>query len=407
MPPEDQLGFSMAQLFDPARHVPLGDASWSEAAAREAIRSIAADACAAFDPETLWPGHPLDAPMPDGSGCVYMGAAGVVWALDHLEREGAAEIPIDFAPALPRMRQADQGWLGNPPFCDYASLLLGDLGPMLVAMRLAPSPTLADEIFVRLGANDDRPLQDLMWGTAGSLMAARWMQAATGQPRFAELWRRQAARLLDGLQDFDGALMWSFDLYGQPMHMPGLVHGFAGNMLSLIKGWDWLEASQKARVESVSMHTLTTTARWDGGMVNWPTDLLIPAAPLLCQVCHGASGIVMVFAEAPFQAPEFERLLASGGETIWTAGPLAKGSNICHGTGGSGRALLRLYDRTGDARWLDRARRLAMAAIAQCDAAREEYGRGRYSLWTGDPGLAVFLWECIITRPAFPGLDRL
>ena len=132
----------MASLFDPARHIPLGDVPWSEAAARNAIEAIVADARGAFDPETLWPGHPLDAPMPDHSSCLYVGAAGVIWGLDHLSREGAAEVTNDFRGALPRMRQPDQSVFGGRPFRDYASLLIGDLGPMLVEMRLSPSPAL-------------------------------------------------------------------------------------------------------------------------------------------------------------------------------------------------------------------------------------------------------------------------
>jgi hypothetical protein len=36
---------------------------------------------------------------------------------------------------------------------------------------------------------------------------------------------------------------------------------------------------------------------------------------------------------------------------------------------------------------------------------RREYGRGRFTLWTGDPGLAVYLWHCIEGRGGMPGLD--
>jgi hypothetical protein len=28
-------------------------------------------------------------------------------------------------------------------------------------------------------------------------------------------------------------------------------------------------------------------------------------------------------------------------------------------------------------------------------AARDGYGQGRYSLWTGDVGLAIYLWDCL------------
>jgi hypothetical protein len=32
-------------------------------------------------------------------------------------------------------------------------------------------------------------------------------------------------------------------------------------------------------------------------------------------------------------------------------------------------------------------------------------GRGRYSLWTGDIGLAIYLWDCITEQPRFPMID--
>jgi hypothetical protein len=115
--------------------------------------------------------------------------------------------------------------------------------------------------------------------------------------------------------------------------------------------------------------------------------------------------MVMAFADAPFTSAEFESLLLEGGNLVWAAGPLKKGSNFCHGTGGNAFAMLKLYKRTGDAIWLERARAFAMHAIAQLRAATQEHGRGRYSLWTGDPGLAVCLWGCITGEPVFPGLD--
>ena len=37
--------------------------------------------------------------------------------------------------------------------------------------------------------------------------------------------------------------------------------------------------------------------------------------------------------------------------------------------------------------------------------ARAHFGRGRYSLWTGDIGLAVYLWDCVKGEPRFPTID--
>ena len=46
----------------------------------------------------------------------------------------------------------------------------------------------------------------------------------------------------------------------------------------------------------------------------------------------------------------------------------------------------------------------APAAIAQCERHAEEYGMRRYSLYTGDPGTAIYLLRCIEATDAWPGL---
>ena len=84
---------------------------------------------------------------------------------------------------------------------------------------------------------------------------------------------------------------------------------------------------------------------------------------------------------------------------------LAKGAGLCHGTAGNGFALLELFRRTGDSLWLDRARRFAMHAIEQSERMAARYGRRRYSLWTGDPGVAVYLHSCLVGRAGMPLLD--
>jgi hypothetical protein len=46
-----------------------------------------------------------------------------------------------------------------------------------------------------------------------------------------------------------------------------------------------------------------------------------------------------------------------------------------------------------------------MHAIAQCDRHAAEYGMRRYSLYTGDPGTAVYVMHCIDGTDAWPGLQ--
>ena len=72
---------------------------------------------------------------------------------------------------------------------------------------------------------------------------------------------------------------------------------------------------------------------------------------------------------------------------------------------GNGYAFLKAFTRTGDERWLDRARRFAVHALAQVRRLRAERGRGRYSLWTGDLGVALYAAECLDGGSVYPFFD--
>jgi hypothetical protein len=239
------------------------------------------------------------------------------------------------------------------------------------------------------------------------MLACVHMEALTGDGRFKALFQAQVVRLLADLEMADGGPIWTQDLYGQRSRFLGPVHGFAGNMLPLLRGWEWLTSEQRAVVTDAVTSTLAAHSIRSELGINWPGVVPSREGVALCQYCHGAPGIVTTFADAPFSTPELEDLLLQGGELTWNAGPLAKGSNLCHGTAGNGYALLKLYRRTGDPQWLVRARAFAMAAIDQFSGARAAFGRGRYSLWTGDPGLAVYLWDCVTGEPRFPIADVL
>jgi len=208
------------------------------------------------------------------------------------------------------------------------------------------------------------------------------------------------------LEETDDGPLWTQDLYGRHLRYLGPVHGYAGNMIALMRGWEWLTDDQRARIAGAVPRTLAANASRSELGASWHgvvADRDQP--PRLCQYCHGAPGMVTAFANAPFTSPELEDLLREGGKFVWAAGPLAKGSNLCHGTGGNGHAFLKLYRRTNDPIWLERARAFAMTAIAQYREARDQVGRGRYSLWTGDIGLAVYLWDCLTAEPQFPTID--
>ena len=140
------------------------------------------------------------------------------------------------------------------------------------------------------------------------------------------------------------------------------------------------------------------------GLANWPTrdggDLVAGDVEIRLQWCSGAPGIVTA-------ASSYldEELVLAGAELVWQAGPpgMEKGSSICHGTAGNGYAFLKVFERTGDELWLERARRFAMHALGQV----ERRGQGRYSLWTGDVGVALYAASCLEARAEYPVLDAL
>lgn len=46
-----------------------------------------------------------------------------------------------------------------------------------------------------------------------------------------------------------------------------------------------------------------------------------------------------------------------------------------------------------------------MHAIEQSERALARYGQRKFSLWTGDLGLAVYLWDCAQAQTRIPLLD--
>ena len=144
----------------------------------------------------------------------------------------------------------------------------------------------------------------------------------------------------------------------------------------------------------------------ENGLANWPPstgeELVHRTGQIRVQWCHGAPGIVTSAADYLDEA-----LLLGGAELTWRAGPHGddRGSSICHGTAGNGYALLKAFARIGDERWLVRARRFAVHALAQMRKQRENRGRGRVVRGTGVLGVAGYLADCQVARVVFPVLD--
>jgi hypothetical protein len=380
-------------LYDPAQFEPLIDVPWDPARVEDAIATIVGDADAAFDPELLWPAHEWDGweePLPLKN--LYLGAAGVIWALDALRRRGHAETSLDLAAAALRtleLERAEPGFMADEHY-HPASLLCGETGPLLVAFRLASDSAVAGDLHALVRANVANPTDDVMWGAPGTLLAALAMGEWTGEPRWDEAARESAIALR--ARRGDDALWRQDDDY----RGLGTLHGAAGNTLVLLR----IEQDDELAAETAAV--LARSAFREEGLANWPGSPLRVDRRRRLQWCTGAPGILA-------GAWEYldEELLLAGAELIWQAGAHGdeKGHGLCHGTSGNGFALLKAFARTGDERWLERARRFAGHALSQVERLRAANGGGRYSLWTGDVGTALFAAACLDFDARYPIID--
>jgi lantibiotic modifying enzyme len=385
-------------LYEPEQFEPLIDEPWAPKRIKEAIAEIVTDADTAFDTDALWPAHEWDAqekPLPLSG--LYAGAAGVIWALDELQRRGHADSSRDLAAHVVcavELERATPDFFADEHY-RRGALISGETGALLVAFRLSPDAARADDLHALVRGNVDNPTDDVSWGAPGTLLAALAMGERTGEPRWQEA-ARETATALRTRRGEDGLWRQDDDYRGL-----STLHGVAGNTLALLR----FEAD--AAVASESASVLARYAFHEDGLANWPgsprPQLARSRDGRIClQWCTGAPGVVG-------GAWEYldEDLLLAGAELIWQAGPHKdeKGHGLCHGTSGNGFALLKAFARTGDERWLERARRFAMHALAQAERIAAANGRRRYSLFTGDLGTALFAAACLDADPRFPIID--
>ena len=390
-------------LFRPEAFEPLTETQWDDGRVRDAIRGIVADTDDALrGPKLMWRAHDWDrwhatSPMKN----LYVGAAGILWGLEQLRRRGHAESRLDLVELAQRNLEHSRGrpdyitgW-AELPSPRESSLFLGETGILLVTWTLAPSDDLADQLLARVRANVDNEAAEVMWGPAGTLLAARAMLERTGDERWHRAWDETAEALLLRRGD-DG--LWVNRLYEQEFKSLTPPHGLVGNVHALIALLDERRAAQLKRDTGAILRR--TVVREDG-LANWPSrpsgDLVGPDGEIRLQWCAGSPGIVIAAGDHLD-----EELLLAGAELPWRAGPpgLEKGPGICHGTAGNGYAFLKAFARTGDEQWLARARRFAVHALEQVERLP-----GRYSLFTGGIGTALYAADCLDARSAYPIMD--
>lgn len=398
-------------LFDPSRHESVTNTSWDTDIAQTEITSIIDDIERSQLPNASWPTHPLDAESYPDDGpkwSAYAGAAGTIHALQILGRYGYKARDLSGL-----LETVYQSFLKKPDVAVEPGLQIGELGILMPALLAQPdNETLSKRVMYCMEATIPLPLYEITSGQSGMMHAALALYHKTGLNQWKDVYLKGAKSLMDNWHHDTktGQWLWQSQVFGPKRHYYGACHGVVGNANILLQGAEFLPDGMAEQVIKRSITTLIRSMSQQEGLANWPLCTKPDIDKRLVQWCHGAAGIVTAMARTPaidsLESTQLEQLLDSTAELVWQAGPLIKGSNICHGTSGNGYAFLYLYRRTGNGIWLDRARKFAMHAIEQCQKSRLQYGQGRYTLWTGDAGLAIYLHHCLAPeKAAIPSLD--
>lgn len=382
-------------LFEPDAHESITGSRWDEQRARSTIEHIVDRTLAAHKPGRFWPRHALDdygSPSGRDKG-LWIGAAGVLWALDFLG-VGIGEAGLY------------EAYLDDPELPGSTGLMMGELGVVLISWKLAPTAAKDDRMIELVQANMRNASHELFNGAPGAMLAALHAYEATGDERWRELWLLCADAVWEQFRidpEF-GYRIWIQYRHGRLLRSVGAGHGFASNVRSLLRGENLLAKSRAHDLKQAATETANALALEQDGLVNWPTaadPYWAEQFPVRVQWCHGAPGLITSLWSLP-REERLDDLLRRAGELVWTAGPLRKGSGLCHGTAGNGFAFLALHRRFGDELWLERAQAFAAHVIEQLAAAEP-----RYSLWTGDLGAALYLRACLQGFEGIPILDTL
>ncbi len=396
------------QVYDTQRHVSMAPEEWDAEAARSWLRlwSESALSFAIMDGQAF-PIHPRDASggesAPTRLHNLYFGTLGVLLALDRIAASGLGGMRISSAE---KFREIHLAYCSTPDTGKRVpSWFLGESSLLTALMLHDANPARSAQLADMIRSNRANPAREALWGAPSTMLAALILWERTQDAQWQALFVDSATALWSSWfqDDSTGAWLWEQDMYGRLARYVGAGHGWAGNVYPLWRGQELLTAEQRRLLRDRTAQNLEALAVVDGGFANWPARAGDDKASLT-QWCHGAPGIITAlrYADLPGVLP----LLCNGGTTIVKAGPLVKGVGLCHGTYGNGMALLELFRKTGDEAWLASARQFAMWAIRQSNAAHKTHGQWRYSLWTGDAGLACFLLDCLDGQGrGMPGLD--
>ncbi|WP_079159198.1 class IV lanthionine synthetase LanL [Streptomyces sp. SAT1] len=237
-----------------------------------------------------------------------------------------------------------------------AGLLLGD-GELVAAAR---------ETALRVPVTG--PVPDVVHGTAGAGLAQAYFLARTGDERFRERIARCAEGILAAAADGPAGPRWTVPSEDGPAARPVVHHGFAHGTAGI--GTFLLEAARATGEDRYleaavrAGDALTAAAVEDRGALRWTAgpDDTVP----LANWCSGASGVGVLLLRL-WQATGEDRYLeaARGAAEAVHADRWLLPPSSCHGVAGNAELLLDLADATGEDRHRLRAHDAVEAVLSR------------------------------------------
>ena len=405
-------------MFVPKRHERFAAKAFDRAALEECIAMICSKALSSRVDEYYWQSPEWETSAFPLNKTLYPGAAGTIIALNRLAQRYDFTLPWDVATAIEVVWQA---YLRSPDLAveDFSetkeggdqtrtplpSFFMGSVGILLARYQYCPQSRKESEALLveKIRGNMKNPTLETLWAGSGTITAAVFLWLKTKDPIWQQLIQEHFNFYWSQLVEFESTSIkvWNQQLYGESLHLTGAGHGYAGNIFPFLKAVDALDTKSQSLLLGAGINAFVKMATVEGDFANWQSDLSgndRGRDPYLVQWCHGAPGIIISLGSLKYNVnPALEQILVKAGNLVWQAGPLNKKVSICHGTNGNGFAFLKLFERTGDRIWFDRAESFAMHTISQtCE---------HYAVWSGDLGLALYLDACLTKDSAVPFLD--
>src|SRR3954451_20739261 len=170
-------------LYRPDEHEPVTAEPWDEERVRAAIAAVVSEAESALPDDGLLPENEQDVDEGDlpPFTVVYLGAAGVAWALAELGSQ------LDLVPVVERALAfyRERPDLGEA----IPSTLVGESGLLRVLERFAPDPPRRERLRECVAANVRNESLEMLFGAPGTMLAVE------GLDRFDDVWLHSADAL--------------------------------------------------------------------------------------------------------------------------------------------------------------------------------------------------------------------